>query len=253
MKKCFIIIFCTVLSLLVEAQNNGAAPGVPVYKFGSDFSWASNNNNQAQPKGDTITDESVIKQLEDRYFGDSEFRQGELRTRKGLFTTELSYRFDQLASTVEVLKQDGTTMYLYEKDILYCKIYYGKDVHTFMPVTLPNDNKLTLLQVIYKTPTLQLYRHIRKMVKTPLYQYANPLRNTELTVELKNDYRYYIRKSDKDPLKEVAITAKSFAKALPEKEKTIVRLFKEAKKRDDLKVSDICKMMGKLDKKAEIK
>ena len=30
-----------------------------------------------------------------RFFKDSVFRLGELRTRKGLFTTELVYRFDQ--------------------------------------------------------------------------------------------------------------------------------------------------------------
>jgi hypothetical protein len=255
MKKCFILIFSTVFSLPIEAQNNGAAPGVPVYRFGNDFSWASQNNNpnRAQSNTDTIVSESIARELDERFFGGNEFREGELRTRKGLLTTELSYRFDQLAGTVEVKKQDGTTLLLDEKEILYCKIYYGKDVHTFMPVALPNEKNLTLLHVIYKTPTLQLYRHIRKIVKPQrdTYQYANPGANTELTLGLRNDYRYFIRKSDKTPLQEVSIAAKSFIKALPEKEKTITRLFKESKVRGNLTVSAICKMMGKLDKKAE--
>jgi hypothetical protein len=247
MKKCFILICCMVVSLQIKAQNIGSPSSVS-----NSFSWVSGNGNQSN--NDTIYNSANSGELENRFLGGSAFREGELRTRKGLITTELSYRFDQLAGTVEVKKQDGTTMHLNEKDILYCKIFYGKDVHTFMPVALPNEKQLTLLQVIYKTPTLQLYRHIRKIVKfqRDSYSYSNPSGNNELTVDLKNDYSYYIRKGDKELLQEVSITTKSFIKALPEKEKTIIRLFNEAKKRDNLTVSTICKMMGKLDKKAEI-
>jgi hypothetical protein len=255
MKKCFTLLFCTVVPLLISAQL-GPAPGVPTFNYGNNntWNWANNNQKPIYLNADTINNIAKSDELENRFLGGSAFREGELRTRKGLITTELSYRFDQLAGTVEVKKQDGTTLYLDEKEILYCKIYYGKDVHTFMPVALPNEKNLTLLHVIYKTPTLQLYRHIHKIAKfeRASYSYSNPSANNELTVDLRNDYRYYIRKGDKALLQEVNITAKSFTKVLPDKEKLITRLFKEAKKRDDLTVSAICKMMGKLDKKSEI-
>jgi hypothetical protein len=255
MKKCFVFIVCTVVSLLIQAQNNGSAPGVPTYNYGNSNILASANNspNRAESKTDTIDNKFYASEMEERFFGGSEFREGELRTRKGLFTTDLSYRFDQLEGTIEVKKQDGTTLLLNEKDILYCKIFYGKTMHTFMPVALPKEKKLTLLHVIYKTPTLQLYRHIHKVIQ-PYHQssqYGNPISTGEITTELRNNYRYYIRKGDKDLLQEVNINAKSFIKALPEKEKIITRLFKESKVRGNLTVSAICKMMGKLDKKVQ--
>jgi hypothetical protein len=252
MKKCFFI-FYLIVPLLIEAQNNGAAPGVPTYNYGNsnNFSWTERNRDKTDSKADTIDNKSYASEQEERFFGGSNFREGELRTRKGLFTTQLSYRFDQLEGTIEVQKQDGTTMYLDEKEILYCKINYGKTMHTFMPVALPKEKKLTLLHVVYKTPTLQLYRHIHKIATSQRESYQYAAGNSELTLELRNDYRYYIRKGDKDLLQEVNINAKSFIKALPEKEKTITRLFKEAKVRGNLTVSAICKMMGKLDKKPE--
>jgi hypothetical protein len=241
MKKRFVFILFCLLPALVKAQL-GATTGVPT----------ANNGNRTPPKNaGKSTDKKIGSLVEDsHYFGSSDFLQGELRTREGLFTTVFGFRFDQLQGAIEVQKEDGTTMFLDETEIVYCKIFYEKATHVFVPLTLPKDDKLTLVQVIYKTPTLQLFRHIRKIYEhqTPSYQYGNPLGNSEMPLKVRNDYHYYIRKGDDQPLKEVFITTKSFIKALPEKEKTIVRLFKEANVRGPFTVSAICKMMGKLDK-----
>ncbi len=252
MKKCFILILCSVASLLAKAQmasnSSGASPGVPTF-VSNGFQGAGINTYTDFPRSASAPNfdgygTSSESESSTRFFVSSAFQKGELRTRKVLSTTELSYRFDQVEGTIEVKKRDGSTMYLNEKDILYCKLFFDDNIQVvFMPVALPNETKLTLLQVVYKTPTLQLYRNIRKKVVT---------KNGYATNDIENDYHYYVRKGDKNLLQEVDITAKSFTQALPEKEKTITRLFKEAKSKGDLTVSDICKMMGKLDKKAEI-
>jgi hypothetical protein len=72
-----------------------------------------------------------------------------------------------------------------------------------------------------------------------------------ISSKIQNNYRYYVRRGDKDLLQEVDITAKSFSAALPEKAKKITRLFEEEESKAELTLSTLCKMMGKLDKKAE--
>ena len=165
-----------------------------------------------------------------------------MRTRKSLFTKELSYRFDQLERSIEVKTESGKQIYLDPKTVLYCKLYFEEHTVIFMPIILPKQKELTFVQVIYKTPTLQLYRDISKKVYRKIISY----RNADYVDEVKNDYHYYLRKNDTDPLTEVDIDAKSFSKALPEKRNRIMSLFK-GKKKQDLTVSKLVHIMGELD------
>jgi hypothetical protein len=235
MKKCFILILCSVASLLTNAQmassQFGPSPGVPTFssdRLNSGNGTINSTNSYFPPMSGTHKFDDL------RFSRGSTFREGELRTRKGLFSTGLGFRFDQLERTIEVQKPDGTTMYLNEKDVLYCKIFYEDNTQVvFMPVALPNETKLTLLEVVYKTPTLQLYRHRHAVLAGG-----------------EEDFYYYARKGDKDLLQEVDLTAKSFSKVLPEKSGRVFHLFKNVKKKD-IKLPELCKMMGELDKKAE--
>jgi hypothetical protein len=166
-----------------------------------------------------------------RFFNDSLFRQGELRTRKALFTTELGYRFDQVEQTIEVKTTTGKQLYLEPKDVLYCKLFFEDHTVVFMPVPLPKKKNLTLVQVVYKTPSLQLYRDIRKKI---------------INSEPEKDYRYYIRKDNKESLKEVEINEKSLVNILPHKRSRITKFFK-GKKKEDMTLSQVVHLMGELD------
>ena len=179
---------------------------------------------------------------EARFLKDSLFREGELRTHKGLFTTQLSYRFDQIERTIEVKLEDGKRMYLDAKDVVYCKLFFEDHTAVFMPIILPKDKELTLAQVVYRTPTLQLYRDIRKTVTRKVQ-----FRTTDFVDEVKNDYHYYFRKNSKASLVEVEINAKSFIKVLPDKQNRITYLFK-GKKKESLTMSKLVYIMGELDK-----
>ncbi len=178
-------------------------------------------------------DDRVEELFKERFFNDSLFREGELRTRKGLFTTDLGYRFDQVEQTIEVKTATGKQLYLEPKDVLYCKLLFEDYTVVFMPVTLPKKKNLTLVQVVYKTPTLQLYRDIHKKM---------------LHYGLEKDYRYYFQKDNKGHLKEVEINEKSLINALPEKRNRIAQFFK-GKKKEDLTLSKVMHLMGELDDK----
>ncbi|MBL7817640.1 MAG: hypothetical protein JNL70_21720 [Saprospiraceae bacterium] len=182
---------------------------------------------------------------EQRFFKDSMFRTGELRTRKSLITTELVFRFDQVEGTIEAKMVDGSLMYLDEKEVLYCKINYEDHTIVFMPIQLPKRKEMILAQVIYKTNTLQLYRDIKKKI-TPKLDHTKD-NSTILVGEVQNDYHYYLRKNNSDALTEVEIDEKSFIKVLPEKKHRIHQLFK-GKDVEKLTLSKLVTMMGELDK-----
>ncbi len=177
-------------------------------------------------------DDRVEELYNKRFFNDSIFRQGELRTQKSLFTTELGYRYDQVEKTIEVKTESGKQIYLEAKDVVYCKLFFEDHTAVFMPVTLPKQKDLTLVQVLYKTSTLQLYRNIQKKI---------------VNFEPIKDYRYYIRKDNHSSLKEIEMNEKSLINVLPTKRSRITQFFK-GKKREELTLSKVVSLMGELDK-----
>jgi hypothetical protein len=191
--------------------------------------------------------ETMPSEIENqRFFNeDSTFREGELRTRKKLYTTELVYRFNQVERAIEVKMEGGKTMYLNTKDILYCKVFYEGDTAVFMPVVVPNIKKQMLVQVVYKTPTLQLYRDIHKTFTRRIISYTYK----EVEDIIAHDYQYYIRKNNDDPLVKVKITPSSLSEIMPKKHNKIVSLFKG---KEDLTVSQLMQIMGKLDSPATV-
>ncbi len=177
-------------------------------------------------------DDRIDELYNKRFFNDSLFREGELRTLKSLFTTELGYRFDQVEQTIEVKTSTGKQIYLEPKDVVYCILFFEDHTAVFMPVTFPNKKNMILVQVLYKTSTLQLYRNIQKKI---------------VNFEPIKDYRYYIRKDNKGPLKEIEINEKSLINELPTKRSRITQFF-NGKKKEDLTLSKLIHLMGELDK-----
>ena len=230
-------------------SQSGTSTGMSTFPLDRNNS-AHNNYNYGSASSASNYPNSYGKEspwMGERFFKDTAFHQGELRTRKGLFTNELGYRYDQIEGAMEVKLENGKRMYLYDKDILYCKLFFDKHTAVFMPVVLPNDNQTTLVEVIYKTPTLQLYRNLHK-INTVGASYTG---QTDVVDKAKDDYHYYFRKGDKEVVKEISITAKSFINMLPNKRHYILELFKAEEGKGKLSLAKLSEMMKKLDEKEE--
>jgi hypothetical protein len=182
------------------------------------------------------------------YFNDTLYHEGELKTTKRLYTTELQYRFNQVERTVQVRLDNGKEMYINEKDIVYCKIVIDGKTITLVPDKVPNGRKITVLQVIYKSPNMQLYRDARKFLFRVKSDAIDGYSSEKVYDEVRKDYRYYLRVGDSGEFTEVKTTAKSFAQALPEKRTQIDVLFKIAKKKEGLTVTKLSDIMAQLDK-----
>lgn len=189
----------------------------------------------------------------ERFLNDSVFRPGELKTLNNLYTTELTYRFDQIERTIQIKMENSKQFYLFEKDIEYCKILIDNKTLMFIPAAVPNGRKLTLLQVIYKSPTLQLYRDIRKFVFRVKSDNIDGYSSEEVYDDIRKDYRYYLRKGETNNFTEVKIDVKSFVNVLPDKRSQIVKLFKAGKANDGLSVSKLAQIMAEIDKPVEEK
>jgi hypothetical protein len=182
------------------------------------------------------------------YLNDTLYHEGELKTNKRLYTTELQYRFNQVERTVQVRLANGKEMYINERDIVYCKIVIDGKTITLVADKVPNGRKLTVLQVIYKSPNMQLYRDARKFLFRVKSDAIDGYSTEKVYDEVRKDYRYYLRIGDTGEFTEVKTTAKSFAQALPEKRSQIEVLFKNGKKKEGLTVSKLSDIMAQLDK-----
>lgn len=184
----------------------------------------------------------------ERYFYDSLYREGELKTTKRLYTTQLSYRFDQIERTVQIKMENDKQVYLYESDIEYLKLFIEDKTVVFMPVKVPNGRKLTMVQVIYKSPTMELYRDPRKYIFRVKSENIDGYSSEKVYDEIRKDYRYYFRKNNTGAFKEVKLTAKAFTAVLPQKRAQIVQLFRAGQTKGGLTISKLAEIMAELDK-----
>ena len=117
-----------------------------------------------------------------------------------------------------------------------------------MPVKVPNGRKLTMVQVIYKSPTMELYRDPRKYIFRVKSENIDGYSSEKVYDEIRKDYRYYFRKNNTGAFKEVKLTAKAFAAVLPQKRAQIVQLFRAGQTKGGLTISKLAEIMVELDK-----
>jgi hypothetical protein len=227
--------------------------GAVVVKAQAQIQFSNSINLPSASTTFSLSDKAAIENMpllvgQERFFNnDSVFRKGELVTKKRHYTTELGYRFDQIERALEVQFESGNRLILDDKDIVLFVIFYDDYITTFMPLFLPKEQEKVLVQVIYKTPTLQLFRDVHKTTK----RIVDNQRNSEYHDQVKNDYHYYFRENETSPLVEIEMKAKSFAKVLPLKQSKIYRLFAKEEEKGKLTVSKICEILKELDEKEE--
>ncbi|MBL7817925.1 MAG: hypothetical protein JNL70_23150 [Saprospiraceae bacterium] len=184
----------------------------------------------------------------ERYFYDSLYRPGELKTKTNFFANELTYRFDQIERTVQVKLDNGKQMFLTESNIDYFKLFIDDKLVTFEPQSVPNGRKLTMLQIIYKSPTLQLYRDVRKYIFRVKSDNNDGYGSNQVYDEIRKDYRYFFRKGDKGAFKELKIDAKSMIAAMPSKKAQINQFFRLNQSKGGMNVTKLAQLMAELDK-----
>jgi hypothetical protein len=181
-----------------------------------------------------------------RYFYDDKYHEGTLTmTRKREFGKGMMFRFDQLEGTVQMKSPDGKEVLVDQNEILNFNLFVEDKSVIFIRMKTPNE-KFTLVQVIYYSPTMKVVRDPRKKLKrvenTGAYS-ANQIYDTYT-----NDYHYYLQRGEEN-IQEVKPSAKSFAKAMPDKAKKIENLFKTVQKKGDMSVSKLAEIMKKVDEK----
>jgi hypothetical protein len=198
-------------------------------------------------------DDRLINVRGTRFFFDSTYRSGELQTTKTLYTTELKYRFDQIERMVQVKLENGKELWLNEKDVVYFKLFIDDKVVDFVPALIPNGRKsMTLLQVIYKSPTMQLLRDSRKYIFRVKSDNIDGYSSEEVYDEVRKDYRYFFNQGESAVFTEVKTDAKSFIKLMPTKRSQISKLFKAAQTKDGLNITKLSAILKELDKKEEV-
>jgi hypothetical protein len=178
------------------------------------------------------------------YFYDDHFHKGEVMlTQNRHFSKDYKYKFDQISNTVLLQYPDGEETLLDAKDILSFKMFIGDKTINFVKTNLPYIKEPTIVQVIYLSSKMRLFRDIKKkIIKNKEYiSYTGG----EVPSKIINDYSYYFSKND-EQLMFIKPNKKDFIKALPEKKAEIERIFK-TKAFNDLTVNKLVELMQKLD------
>jgi hypothetical protein len=179
------------------------------------------------------------------YFFDNEYHEGEIwLTQNRHFSKEFKYKFDQMAGSVQVLYPNGKELLIDIKEIKDFQMFVEEKTMTFVKTKLPHSDEMRVMQVIYRSPKMQLLRDIKKEL---IKKDTDGLYISNKTgYKIINDYSYFFSKN-KDALTTIIPNKKGFVKVLPYKEKDIVVLFKKVKFKKELTVSKLAELMQKLD------
>ncbi len=183
-----------------------------------------------------------------RYFYDNNFHEGALTmTRKRVFGKDYLFRYDQLEGTVQMKYPDGKEVLVDQKEVLDFSLFVENKSIIFIRMKTPlNPKVFSLVQVIYFSPTMKVVREPRKKLKrvenTGAYS-SNTIYDT-----YENDYHYFMQRGEEN-LQEIKPSAKSIAKAMPDKATKVESYFKAAKSKGELSVSKLAEIMKKLDEK----
>jgi hypothetical protein len=179
-----------------------------------------------------------------RFFYDEEYHTGELwLTNNRHYTNQYKYKFDQLAGTVQVQQANGKEILINIEEILSFQMFIDDKSVTFFKTQLPNSESPAIVQIVYWSSNMTLFRDIKK--KLVRQKESSAYSGGKVFDKIMSDYQYYFSKKDA-PIIHIKPNKKGFIKALPDKEKEIERLFK-TKKFDDLTVSKLADLMQKLD------
>jgi hypothetical protein len=179
-----------------------------------------------------------------RFFYNDDYHTGELwLTNNRHYTEEYKYKFDQLAGTVQVLQTNGKEILINIEEILSFQMFIDDKSATFFKTQLPNAESPSIVQVVYWSSKMTLFRDIKK--KLARQRESSAYSSGKVYDKIVSDYQYYFSKKD-GSIVHIKPNKKGFIKALPEKEKEIERLFK-TKKFEDLTVSKLAELMQKLD------
>jgi hypothetical protein len=239
MKFYPILLSFSLFSCLLSAQNRTQDGRINFIGTGDRFQYIN------------PFDEREVSTRGSRFFLDSMYRPGELKTTKNLYSSEMLYRFDQIERTVQVrIVENGKELFLSENDVVYVKINYGDHPVHFVNAAVPNGHASTLVQVIYQTPTLQLLRDSRKFIFKVKSDNIDGYSSEEVYHDVRKDYRYFISKGEGKKFVEIKPDAKNLIKIFPEKKALIARLFKAAESKEGMTLTKLAGIMKEVDVKA---
>jgi hypothetical protein len=182
-----------------------------------------------------------------RFFNNENYVPGELKTSDStIYSKELMYRYDQVARTVQVRHPDGREALLDPRYLIYVKLFIENKEYLFERIQLPSGRS-EFLQVIYRSPTLRLFRDSRKKTtRVNTYdQYTSA--PTGKYDQVSNDYKYYIGIDNDEILRTIEVSRRAFANMFPQKAVKISQIFGMKEFRYDLNISKLTELMRILD------
>jgi hypothetical protein len=161
-----------------------------------------------------------------RYLTD-DYLEGELwTTNKTHYTTELTYRFDEVDNAVQIkFKDSGKEVQLFNDKVAALQLNIKIKKITFLRIPeVDKENPNNLYQLIIFNEKYKVVKLAKKklVVSSNEDQVFDPIKKT---TEYKEDYHYYIKVGDKD-YSEFKLSKKGLLKVFPRQTTKIEQVFK---------------------------
>jgi hypothetical protein len=177
-----------------------------------------------------------------RYLTDN-YLEGELWTTKNThYTTEMTYRFDEVDNAVQVKYRDsGKEVQLLNENVAALQLNINDKKISFLRIPeVDKENPHNLYQLIVFKEKLKVVKFAKKklVVSNNEDQVFDPVKKTS---EYKEDYHYYLKMGDKEYV-EFKLSKKGLLKAFPRhttKIEEILKLPKYNKKITDAIMIDV--------------
>jgi hypothetical protein len=177
-----------------------------------------------------------------RYLTDN-YLEGELwTTNKTHYTTELTYRFDEVDNAVQIkFKDSGKEVVLFNEKVAALQLNINNKKISFLRIPeVDKENPNSLYQLIVFNEKYKVVKFAKKrlVVSSNEDRVFEPAKNT---TEYKEDYHYYVKLGDKE-YAEFKLSKKGLLKAFPRytaKIEEILKLPKYNKKITDAIMIDV--------------
>jgi hypothetical protein len=229
--KNLIVLSLLILPFIVQAQT-----------LNQTALQQTNLNNLSPSTSINTWDYSEDNLIGTRYLSD-DYLEGELwTTNKTHYTTELTYRFDEVDNAVQIkFKDSGKEVVLFNEKVAALQLNINNKKISFLRIPeVDKENPNNLYQLIVYKEKYKVVKFAKKrlVVSSNEDRVFEPAKNT---TEYKEDYHYYIKMGDKDYV-EFKLSKKSLLKAFPRytaKIEEILKLPKYNKKITDAVMIDI--------------
>jgi hypothetical protein len=216
--KNLIVLSLLILPFIVQAQT-----------LNQTALQQTNMNNLSPTTSINTWDYSEDNLIGTRYLSD-DYLEGELWTTNNThYTTELTYRFDEIDNAVQIkFKDSGKEVVLFNEKVAALQLNINNKKISFLRIAeVDKENPNNLYQLIVYKEKYKVVKFAKKrlVVSSNEDRVFEPSKNT---TEYKEDYHYYLKMGDKEYV-EFKLSKKGLLKAFPRYTAKIEEILKSPK------------------------